>query len=65
MKKDKIMQIIKDNFSYVYCNSCKYAGDEDVCKGCITDPVYWCVSDKYAEMVARKIIGTDDERSRQ
>ena len=31
MNKEKIIQILKESFNSVYCNSCKNDYDEDIC----------------------------------
>lgn len=62
MSKERIVQIIKDSFNSIYCNSCKYNYyDEDFCDYCDRKSMSWSVSDEYAEAVAGKIIGADDE----
>lgn len=61
MSKEKIIQILKENFDSVYCNSCKNDYDEDICDYCHRKAMEWSISDEYAERIADKIIGTDDE----
>ena len=61
MSKEKIIQILKESFDSVYCNSCKNDYDEDICDYCHRKAMEWSISDEYAERIADKIIGAKDE----
>ena len=61
MKKENIIQILKESFDSVYCNSCKNDYNEDICDYCHRKAMEWSISDEYAERVANKIIEVDDE----
>lgn len=61
MSKDKIVEILKNTFKSVYCNSCKGEMDGDTCDFCHRKYMNWGISDEYAEIVAEEIIRADDE----
>ena len=54
--KDKITKIIEKCFTGVYCDTCFYGLDSDVCEGCHRKYMHWAVSKEYAGNVANKII---------
>lgn len=60
MSKDKIVEILKNEFRSVYCDSCKGEMDSDACDFCHRKYMNWSISDEYAEIVAEEIIGVDD-----
>ena len=61
MNKEKIIQVLKESFDSVYCNSCKNDYNEDICDYCHRKAIEWSISDEYAEHIADKIIGVKYE----
>lgn len=52
-----IADILKDEFCYVYCNTCKYHNTEDdVCEDCHRKYMYWEISEEESMRIATKII---------
>lgn len=54
--KDKIKEILINNFAYVYCNNCKFDDCEDRCDNCHRKYIGWEISESYANEVADKIL---------
>jgi len=54
--KDKIADIIYNEFSYVYCYNCRNVECEDICDYCNRKSMGWEVSRATAEDLANKII---------
>lgn len=50
--KDKIKQILMDNFKSVYCDTC----DGEYCEDCYRKNMNWGISEWFAESIAEKII---------
>ena len=56
--KDKIMNILLEEFKYIYCDSCKFQDDEEQCEGCHRKYFNWSLSSETAANIAAKIINT-------
>ena len=52
--KEKIVKILKDEFSYIYCHNCNNNGED--CDDCHRKSMGWKIADKTAEGLADKII---------
>ena len=53
---EKIVEMLKNNFCCVYCNSCAHDNtDDEVCEWCHRKYMNWTISDAEARMVAEKI----------
>ena len=64
MNREEIVQVLKNKFSNVYCDSCAGNADfsGDYCDFCHRKYMNWGISDEYAELVADEImIGVNDE----
>lgn len=59
MTKDKIIELLMNEFNYVYCDNCVGNSDEDFdgCEYCYRKSMYWSISPLTAELLADKIIG--------
>ena len=53
--KFKIIDILLDNFQYIYCESCKHQ-DTDNCDECHRKYMNWSLSSEYANQIAEEII---------
>ena len=56
MEKGKIVNILMDEFSYVYCFNCNNNLDEDLCGDCHRKYMNWRLSESTAEEIADKIL---------
>lgn len=58
MTKDKIIELLKNEFNSVYCNNCIGNDiDFDGCDYCHRKSMYWSINPAWAEALADKIIG--------
>lgn len=53
--KEKIMEILEKELSYVYCHNCKHRGGDN-CDYCHRKAIGWQISDKILGELADKII---------
>ena len=58
MNKEKIVQVLKNRFFSVYCDSCiaNINRNDDYCDLCHRKYMNWGISDEYAELVADEIM---------
>ena len=58
MNKEKIVQVLKDKLSSVYCDNCVGNADfsGDYCDFCHRKYMNWGISDEYAELIAEEIM---------
>ena len=58
--KEDIIKILKTNFNYVYCDTCKgnYPKDceDDYCDDCHRKMMNWGISDHFSELIAKEIL---------
>lgn len=62
MMKEKIIGILMDELSFVYCFNCANDLDEDLCGDCHRKYMNWKLSESSAEKIADAIIGVINER---
>ena len=53
---DTISRILEEEFSYVYCNNCKYDVGDDVCEECHRKYMNWALGEDAAVNISEKII---------
>ena len=53
--KFKIIDILLENFDYIYCESCRHQ-DTDNCGDCHRKYINWSLSSEYANQIAEEII---------
>ena len=53
--KFKIIDILLDNFRYIYCDSCKHQNTDD-CDDCHRKYINWSLSSESANQIAEEII---------
>ena len=58
--RDKIAELLEDEFSYVYCETCGSEWSEDEvnyhCDGCRRKSMNWCLSKDAAQRIATSIM---------
>lgn len=55
--KEKIKDLIKEQFKYMECNMCANQYDEDYCYGCCgAKRCYWSPSDSILDSISEKIL---------
>ena len=56
--KQEIIEILKNNFNSVYCDTCSYNDNEESCHcdECHRKMMKWGISDHFANVVVDKII---------
>ena len=54
--KEKIIKILIDNLSYVYCYNCSGELDDNNCDDCHRKYMNWQISQKYAEKITDEIL---------
>ena len=65
MRKEKIVEILKENFQSVYCGTCESEGDKldedgiSRCDDCHRKAMNWGISDDACSNLADKIIKAD------
>lgn len=63
MTKDKIIEVLMNEFNSVYCDNCVGNFDENFdedfnrCDECHRKSIHWSISPTTAELLAYKIIG--------
>lgn len=56
MLKEKIIHILTNSLSYVYCDNCANNIDDDLCKNCHRKYMNWELNADYADTIADKIL---------
>lgn len=54
--KSKIVDILREELSSVYCYNCEKNMDEDLCGNCHRKYMNWSLSHKAAESIAEEIL---------
>lgn len=54
--KDKIKDILRKNFSCLYCDTCKNTDNELICLGCHRKYMMWEISDIQVQDITRQIL---------
>ncbi len=60
LNKQDIINILKKNFSSVYCDTCNAYLDADKCEWCHRKYMNWGISDESAEDIAEEIIACEN-----
>jgi len=58
--KYKIMDILLEEFKYIYCDSCRLQDSEN-CEGCYRKYINWSLSSETAANIADKIINVFED----
>ena len=55
--KDKIKELIKEQFKYLNCGTCAHQNDEYYCFGCCgVKRCYWSPSDSILDSISEKVL---------
>ena len=55
-KKKQIIDILLEEFKYIYCDNCRFQGDEENCENCHRKYISWSLHPSVAEALANRII---------
>ena len=54
---EKIAELLKNNFPYVYCNTCRFQDEfYNPCEDCYRKNMNWALSSETAESIATDIV---------
>ena len=54
--REEIIEILKNNLSYVYCDSCEFNLESECCDYCHRKSMNWGISTAFAEAIADAIL---------